>query len=387
MTKLLLHLFLRKYRDPSNSAYHAAVGKLAGMVGVFCNIALCAAKMTVGFLAGSVSIMADAWNNLSDAAASVVALLGFRMAQRPADQDHPFGHARYEYLSALTVAVLILLIGLELGKSALEKIFAPSSVEISAVTIIVLLLSMAVKLWMMGWFRATGKLIDSDTLKATALDSRNDVLATGGVLLGCLLGSWLNIPVDGWIGLAVALFILHSGVDMVRQTVSPLLGKQADAGLVKKISQVILSHDKVLGIHDLLVHDYGPGRCFASVHAEVSAKEDLMACHDLIDDIERDVLREVNVHIVIHYDPVDVDDRQWQSLRRIVERTVFVVDPRLSVHDFRLSGEGEQTKMIFDLDVPYAVQQTRQELKAAIDDSLRQQGVNFDTNIHFDGKE
>ena len=387
MTKLLLRVFLRKYRDPADPAYHGAVGKLAGAVGIFCNILLFAAKLTVGWLAGSVSIMADAWNNLSDAAASLVALLGFRMAQRPADQDHPYGHARYEYLSALTVAVLILLIGLELGKSALEKILNPVPVEVSAWTIAVLLISMAVKLWMMGWFRGTGKLIASDTLRATALDSRNDVLATGAVLVGCLLGDWLQIAVDGWFGLAVALFILHSGADMVRQTVSPLLGKQADAGLVDKIRKVILSHDKVLGIHDLLVHDYGPGRCFASVHAEVDAREDLMACHDLIDDIERDVLREVNVHIVIHYDPVDVEDRQWQHFRRTVERTVFTLDPRLSVHDFRLSREGEQIRMIFDLDVPYAIRQTRQELKAAIDGSLRQQGVLHETVIHFDGKE
>lgn len=386
MTRLLLKLFLGR-RDPSDPTYHGAVGRLAGVTGIVCNSLLFAAKLAAGWLAGSVAIMADGWNNLSDAAASVVTLLGFRLAQRPADKDHPYGHARYEYLSALTVAVLILLIGVELAQSSVGKIMEPQNVEVSGLSVAVLLGSMAMKLWMMHWFRVTGKLIDSDTLRATAVDSRNDVLATGAVLVGCLVGHFFQIRIDGWIGLAVALFILYSGIGMARQTVSPLLGEQADAQLVDKIRGVILSHEKILGIHDLLVHDYGPGRCFASVHAEVSARENILVCHDMIDDIERDVLRELNVHLVIHYDPVDVEDQQWQQLRAAVEQIIFRMDPRLSVHDFRLAREGEALRLVFDLEVPYSMSGTREALKAAIDEALRNQGCAYETVIHFDGKE
>ncbi len=385
MTKLLLWLFLRG-KDPAEPAQHSAVGRLAGTIGIFCNAALFAAKLAVGLLAGSVAIMADGWNNLSDAAASVVALLGFYLAQRPADQDHPYGHARYEYLSALTVAVLILLIGIELAQSAFSKILQPEAMVLSGWSVLVLLGSMTLKFWMMCWFRTTGKIIDSETLRATAVDCRNDVLATGAVLVGCLVGHYFDAQIDGWIGLAVALFIFYSGVTLAKETISPLLGKQADAALVERIGQVILSHDQVFGIHDLLVHDYGPGRCFASVHAEVSARQDPMVSHDIIDDIERDVLRELNVHLVIHYDPVDVEDQQWQSLRLAVEQIAFRIDPRLSVHDFRLLRE-EKLRLVFDLDVPFSVPKSRTELKEAIDDGLAEQGIACETVIHFDGKE
>lgn len=386
MTKLLLRLFLRG-KDPAEPAQHAAVGRLAGAVGIACNGVLFVAKLTVGLLAGSVAIMADGWNNLSDAAASIVTLLGFYLAQRPADQDHPYGHARYEYLSALTVAVLILLIGVELAESAISKILHPEVMALSGWSVMVLLGSMAMKLWMMCWFRTTGKIIDSETLRATAVDCRNDVLATGAVLAGCGIGHFFSIQIDGWIGLAVALFIFCSGIALARQTISPLLGQQADAALVEQIGRVILSHDQVLGIHDLLVHDYGPGRCFASVHAEVSAHQDPMVSHDIIDDIERDVLRELNVHLVIHYDPVDVQDRQWQELRLAVEQIAFRIDPRLSVHDFRLLREADRLRLVFDLDVPYAVPKSRQELREAINAALAEQGIACETVIHFDGKE
>ena len=359
---------------------------MAGMTGIICNVLLFAGKLTVGLLTGAVSIVADAVNNLSDAASSVMTLLGFRLARRPADADHPYGHARYEYLSGLAVAAMILLIGAELVRSSVTKIFNPEPIEFTAVTFWVLVVSMAVKLWMSGFYGKLGRMICSTTLQATSIDSRNDVLATGGVLLGCLVSQAFRISVDGFVGLLVALVILWSGVSIARETISPLLGKQADGELVDRISTLVLSHEKILGIHDLLVHDYGPGQCFASVHAELSAEEDPLECHDIIDDIECDALAELNVHLVIHYDPVLVNDEEWNEMRRMVQDIVRDIYPALSIHDFRMARGAKQTKLVFDLAVPYGSQNERKELKQQIDDALKEQGKQYTTVIRFDAK-
>ena len=386
MTELLLRLFVKNYQDTGNPAVHSAVGILAGVTGIVCNCLLFLGKLIVGLLVGAVSIVADAVNNLSDAASSVVTLLGFRLARRPADADHPYGHARYEYLSGLVVAALILLIGGSLVQSSVEKIISPQPLTFSAVTFGVLLASIAVKLWMSFFFKGLGRRIDSTTLSATAADSRNDVIATTGVLLGCLVGYFFHINVDGYVGLAVALFILWSGVGIAKDTISPLLGQQADGELVDKISKLVLSHDKILGIHDLLVHDYGPGQCFASVHAELSAEENPLACHDIIDDIECDALAELNVHLVIHYDPVLVNDGEWNEMHREVNEIVRQIDPRLSIHDFRMVRGSKQTKLVFDLAVPYSMENQRSEIKQKVDEALAAKGEQYTTVIRFDGK-
>ena len=384
MTELLLRLFVKNYQDTGNPAVHSAVGILAGVTGIVCNCLLFLGKLIVGLLVGAVSIVADAVNNLSDAASSVVTLLGFRLARRPADADHPYGHARYEYLSGLVVAALILLIGGSLVQSSVEKIISPQPLTFSAVTFGVLLASIAVKLWMSFFFKGLGRRIDSTTLSATAADSRNDVIATTGVLLGCLVGYFFHINVDGYVGLAVALFILWSGVSIAKDTISPLLGQQADGELVDKISKLVLSHDKILGIHDLLVHDYGPGQCFASVHAELSAQEDPMVCHDIIDDIEQDAIEQLNVHLVIHYDPVMTDDAEWSEMRGLTEKWVRQVDPRLTIHDFRMVRGAKQTKLVFDLTVPYDMTLSSGEVQQVMEKNLREQGKDYVTVIHLD---
>ncbi|MBP3305087.1 MAG: cation transporter [Oscillospiraceae bacterium] len=387
MTKLLLRLFVKNYEDAENPAVHGAVGKLAGVTGIVCNALLFLGKLITGWLAGSLSIMADAVNNLSDAASSVVTLLGFRLAQRPADKDHPYGHARYEYLSGLAVAVLILVIGVELVKSAITKILHPEPAVISAVTVTVLIASVAVKLWMSGFFASLGKRIRSTTLRAASVDSRNDVLATSAVLGSCLIQYFFNVNLDGYVGLAVALFILWSGVNIAKETISPLLGKQADPLLVEKLTEMVLSHNKILGIHDLLVHDYGPGQCFASVHAELDDQEDSVACHDVIDHIERQAYEELNVHLVIHFDPVAVGDAQREEMRETVDEIIHSLDPQLSMHDFRLIRDTGETKLMFDLAVPYGMDSSRERLKQEIDEALRARGKQCTTEIHFDGKE
>lgn len=386
MTKLLLRIFVRDYRNTESPAVRGATGKLAGITGIVCNILLFALKLAVGIFSGAVSVIADALNNLSDAASSVMTLLGFHLAQRPADRHHPYGHARYEYLSGLTVAVMILVIGFELAKSSVLRIFDPVSVAFTTATLIVLLCSVGIKLWMSVFFRSLGDRIGSATLKATAMDSRNDVIASAAVLLGCLAERFLNWKIDGYVGLAVAAFILYSGVTMVRETVSPLLGQQADETLLQSIGCLICANEKVLGIHDLLVHDYGPGRCYASVHVEISAGEDPLHCHDIIDAIECDVLEKLNVHLVIHYDPVLENDAEWTKMRKLTETVVKQLDPCYSMHDFRLVRGASQTKLVFDLAVTDCETVDTKAIKQNIDALLKAKNLNYTTVIRFDNK-
>lgn len=383
MTGLLLRLFVKDADNTENPAVHTSIGKMAGFTGICCNILLFLGKLLAGLLSGSVSILADAINNLSDAGSSLVTLLGFYLAQRPADKEHPYGHARYEYLSGLVVSTLILVIGLELGKSSFEKVLHPQPILATPVVWGVLTVSLCLKLWMSHFFRTLGVRIRSVTLTAASADSRNDVIATAGVLLGYIVSSLFGVNVDGIVGLGIAAFILWSGIGIARDTISPLLGAR-DPELVKKLSALVLSHEKVLGIHDLLVHDYGPGQCFASVHAELSAEEDPLACHDIIDDIEQDAWERLNVHLVIHYDPVMTNDAEWNRMRTLTEGWVRQVNPRLSIHDFRMVRSTRQTKLVFDLAIPYDMALSAREVQAFIAEQLQKEGRDYQTVIHLD---
>ncbi|MCD7754986.1 MAG: cation diffusion facilitator family transporter [Firmicutes bacterium] len=385
MTKFLLRRFVKNSQHPETPAVRSAIGTMAGVTGMVCNILLFLGKLLAGLLTGSVAVVADAVNNLSDAASSVAAWLGFRLARRPADADHPYGHARYEYLSGLAVAAMILLIGAELVKTSVGKILDPEPIDFSLVTLGVLAASIAVKLWMAGFYRKLGDMIASTTLLAAAVDSRNDVIATSAVLLGCLASRFFQVDVDGYVGLAVAILILCSGVKLGKETISPLLGKQPDAALVKALTDMVLAHEKILGIHDLLVHDYGPGQCFASVHAEMPAGEDTLTCHEIIDQIEREALTQLNVHLVIHFDPVTTDDALWTQMYGAVRRIVGTLDPRLSVHDFRLE-RGEADTLVFDLEMPFDMQGQENRIRQAIAQALEQENTPYALQIRFDGK-
>ena len=379
MTKLLLRLFVQ---EPDTPDGRARVGSLAGAVGIVCNVLLFLGKVIAGTVAGSVAIAADGFNNLSDAASSIVTLLGFRFSRKPADAHHPYGHARAEYLSGLCVAVLILFIGVELAKSSIGKILAPEPVEFSAVTFWVLIASITMKLWMSRFVGGLGKRIGSLTLEATSADSRNDVIATSAVLLSCLVGRFFHIAIDGWTGLCVAAFILWSGYGIARETMSALLGEQADGALVEKLTAMVLGHDGILGIHDLLIHDYGPGRCFASAHVELSAEEDPLICHEIIDHLECDALRELNVHLVIHHDPVAVNDAEWGRLREQVEQIARGLDERLSVHSFRLVRGRGMPRLVFDLAVPYGVDQ--EEVRMSLRERMVEAGITNPVTVRFD---
>ncbi len=381
----MVAFLLRRLKiQPNTIEGRTRVGSLAGTIGIVCNILLFVGKVMAGLLSGSVAIAADGWNNLSDAASSIVTLLGFRFSRKPADAHHPYGHARAEYLSGLCVAVLILFIGTELGRGSLGKIFHPEPVEFTWLTFGILAASILTKLWMAVFVKKLGRLIGSKALEATAADSRNDVIATAAVLLSCIVGRFTGLMIDGWMGLAVAVFILYSGYSIARETVSILLGEQADRELVERLQGMVLSHEGILGIHDLLIHDYGPGRCFASAHVELSAEEDPLVCHEIIDHLECDALEQLNVHLVIHHDPVAVNDGEWDRVRELASHAVRAVDGRMSVHSFRLVRSHGEPKVVFDVAIPYGMSMQQAELRQAIEEGLRQQGVEIQTVIRFD---
>ena len=374
MTKLLLRLFVKDAKNTDSPKVRAAIGTMSGLVGIVCNLLLFAFKLLVGTLTSSVSITADAMNNLSDASGSIVTFIGFRVADKPADEHHPYGHARAEYLSGLGVAALILVIGIELVKTSVKKIFAPTPVEFTAVAAVVLLASIALKFWMNLFNRSLAKRIDSTALMATAADSRNDCITTGAVLIAAVVEKLTHVPVDGWIGLGVALFILYSGLNLAKDTISPLLGENADPELREKIVDYIVSQPKVLGYHDLMVHDYGPGQRFASLHVEMDCREDPLDCHELIDDMERECLRSHNVHLVIHYDPVIVDDPVLNALKNRVLCLLQAKDSRLSLHDFRMVPGKKHMNLVFDVALPRDLKDKGEELRSWVEDTLNAEG-------------
>ena len=342
-----------------------------------CNILLFAVKFLLGTLTASVAITADAFNNLGDASSGIVSFLGFKMASRPADKEHPYGHARYEYLAGLTVCVLILVIGVELLKESFGKILHPQPVDFSWVTVAVLLLAIGVKLWLAVFNRTLGKRISSQTLMATAADSRNDVIATGAVILATILSHVTKLSLDGYMGLAVALFILYSGANLVKETLDPILGKAADEEMVKEIEKRIMGYPGVLGTHDLMIHDYGPGRMFGSVHVEVAAEEDVLKSHDMVDNIERDFLKELNIHLIVHMDPIVTKDESVRNLRHWLAKEVKKVHEELTIHDLRVVPGETHTNIIFDCVVPHGISRTDEEVKEAIDLLVKETYPNY----------
>ena len=366
MTEFLLKHFVKGYPDTSSPAVRTRCGNLAGTVGIVCNVLLCAGKFLAGFLSGSLAISADAVNNLSDASSSVIALLGFRIAAKPADDEHPYGHGRTEYLAGLAASVMILLIGLELVKTSVGKIMAPEPIQAGLVPLAVLVVSILVKLWMAGFNRQVGKEIGSSVLEATAADSRNDVIATSAVLVATLAQMIFDWQLDGWIGLAVAAFILYSGWGLVKEAIAPLLGQAPDPEMVRHILEVTRSYPGVLGIHDLIVHDYGPGRQFASLHVEMAASQDVLASHDVIDQIERRFLEQEGLHVIIHYDPIVTDNNEVGEAREYLAKQVKRLDPRLTIHDLRVVPGETHTNLIFDLVVPHGFEMPECRLKSEV---------------------
>ncbi|MGN0570978.1 MAG: cation diffusion facilitator family transporter [Candidatus Fimenecus sp.] len=370
MAELLAKLFIKDYQNTKSPAVRAAYGELSGAVGICVNLLLSAAKFFVGTITGSISISADAVNNLSDAGSSVVTLVSFKLAKKPADKDHPYGHGRIEYIAALIVSFLILMMGFELFKSSVDKIRDPSPVTYSTVALVILLLSIAAKLWLAYFNHRLGKKIDSAATKAVVSDSLSDTAATTVALAALLLSLVTDFPVDGWFGIVVALFIFRSGAEILKDTVGLLLGKPPEKEFFDEIEQEILSYDGVVGVHDLIIHDYGPGRSFASVHAEVPANIDILQSHDTVDLIERDLQQKYGMLVSIHMDPVVTDDARVTELKEICQKVIHDIDERLTLHDFRMVEGPTHTNLIFDTVAPPDFPMSDRELCNAISEKL-----------------
>ncbi|MDD3242113.1 MAG: cation diffusion facilitator family transporter [Eubacteriales bacterium] len=380
----MLKLFIKDYQNVKDPAVRQRYGNFGSTVGIVTNVLLCAGKLAVGLLFHSVSVTADAVNNLSDAGSSVISLVSFKMANRPADAKHPFGHARIEYIAALIVAFLIVILGIELIKSSITKIITPDEIAFSVMTVVVLVLSIAAKLGLYLMNKKLGKRIDSSVMQATATDSLSDVLATSGVLLSTLLSPVFHFSLDGYMGAVVAVFIIISGFRIAVDTMDHLVGQAPSEELIHDISAYVLKYEGVIGIHDLMIHNYGPNRCFASVHAEVEADRDIMVSHDIMDNIERDIAADLGIHLVIHLDPVDTENEEVNALRRQVAALVRGIDGALSMHDFRTVSGLTHRNLIFDVQVPYTCAKSDQQILEELHRGIKAMSADYFAVVTLD---
>lgn len=384
MTNLIIRLFIRNYKNTEDSDVRIAYGKVAGLVGIVTNLLLTAAKLIVGILSNSIAIIADAINNLTDSASSVVTMVGFKLAAKPADEKHPYGHARIEYIAGLIVSILILVLGVELGRSSLEKIITPEETTFNYVVLGVLGGSILVKLWQCLFYRRMGKAIHSPTLKATATDSLNDVVATSVVLVGTVISYFIGFNLDGYLGMAVAVFIVISGIRLVMETSNPLLGMAPSQLLVAKLRHVLDQCDGLLGYHDLQFHDYGEQMYFATVHVEMDSTQTLEESHAVIDALERQVKRELHIELVAHLDPVTVGDERTNSLNRQIRDLLHTVSPQLSMHDFHVHWGEDAAQISFDLVAPYRFPIRDGELKNLVEVGVAALGEGYTADVTVD---
>ena len=384
MTRFLIKHFIKDYNNVSDFKVREAYGLLGGIVGIIANVLLCTSKIAIGLIGGSIAILADGINNLSDAGSSIVSLLGFKLSSKPADEGHPYGHARIEYLAGLIVSFIILLLGLELIRSSISKILIPEPLNFSWLMVIVLVFSILIKIWLCLFNRYLGKRIQSTTMIATATDSLNDVIATTAVLIALFIAKFTGFNLDGYMGIVVGLFIFYSGFNLVKETTNPLLGEAPSPELLETVHTKLLSYPTICGYHDLVLHSYGPNRYFASVHAEVPSDANLLECHDLIDNIERDFTRELGINLVIHLDPIVTNDAFSNALKKQVEEIVTDIHTELSIHDFRLVVGQTHTNLIFDVLVPVSFKMNPIQLAERIDQEVKKIDSNYYTVITLD---
>ncbi len=353
MTGLLIRLFVKNSEDIRNPDVRKDYGTLSGGVGIVCNILLFVFKVITGIVSSSISVIADAFNNLSDAASSIITIIGFKLADKPADNEHPYGHGRYEYLSGLLIAFLIVMTAVELLKSSVDKIFSSSDVEFSAFSVIILLLSIGVKLWMAVFNKKIGRKLNASAMLATAADSLSDCIATGAVLISLIVGYIFKINIDGYTGVLVALFVFKAGFEAANDTLKPLLGQAPDPEFVKALEDSVLEDNKIKGIHDMHIHDYGPGRVVVSLHAEIPAEMNVMEAHDIIDSTEDKIKKKYKCDISIHMDPVETENERVNELKKTVGEIINEISPKLNFHDFRITQGPMRTNIIFDIEIPF----------------------------------
>lgn len=384
MTNFLIKHFIPNASDVKSPAVRQRYGVVSSVVGILCNALLCTAKIAAGLLTGAVSIVADGINNLSDGGSCVVSLLGFKMADKPADDKHPFGHGRIEYVAGLIVSFIIVLMGVELAKTSLDKIFHPEEISFSWITPAVLGISILVKLWMCFFNRKMGDKIDSAVLRATAMDSLSDVAATSSVLAGFVIGYWARVNLDGYLGVLVALFILYTGVSTAKGTLDLLLGEAPDPEFVKQIQQEVLSYPEIIGVHDLIVHNYGPGHSVISLHAEVPCDVDILKIHDTIDNAERDLKKKFDCEVVIHMDPIVTDDKETNEIHQKLSSIVRLLDSRVTIHDFRMVKGPTHTNLIFDIVVPHQFRLTDDQVVESLRQAVKALDARYEIVVNVD---
>lgn len=382
MTDLIVKTFIKDHKNINDSKVRTRYGILSGCVGIAVNVILCLLKFFVGSLTGSIAITADAVNNLSDAGSSAVTVFGFKMAGKPADRDHPFGHGRIEYITAMIVSFIILFMGIELAIQSVEKIRSPENVQFSLIGAVIIAVSILGKLWLAFFNKSLGRKIHSPAMTAVVADSISDIAATSITLIALILSNFFpNLHVDGWLGIIVACFVLKAGLDIFRDTLSTLIGKSPSKELVEALKKKILSYDHVSGIHDLIVHSYGPGRDFATVHVEMPSDLNVMVGHNIIDDIENDVKKEMGIDLTIHYDPIEVNNERVTELKEITESVVRKVNPELSIHDFRIVDGPMHTNLIFDVVIPYGFKESPKEIISEISSQISEINSSYFTVI------
>lgn len=384
MTNILIRWFIRNYRELTDPKVREAYGKFAGVVGIVTNFLLFLIKITAGLLFNSIAITADAVNNLSDSGSSLITLMGFKLSGKPADAEHPYGHARIEYISGLIVSVLVLFLGFQLIQSSVVKIIYPQAAKFSILSVVILIAAILIKYWQCRFYRNIGKRINSTTLIATSVDSRNDILSTTAVLLATLVTRLTGFNLDGYMGALVALVIMISGIKLIIDTSNPLLGIPPSKEMVDSIYQKILSYDHIIGLHDLTVHSYGASRWFASVHCEVSADQDIMVSHDIIDNIERDFLNDLGIQMVIHLDPIVTNDPKTNQLKDLVEGFIKEISPKVRMHDFRVVWGVSHSNLIFDVVAPYGLEYTDDQLIELISDKIHNYNASYHAVITVD---
>lgn len=384
MTDFLCKRFVKNHENTKEPQVREGYGKLASVVGIISNAILCIAKILVGLISGSIAIIADGINNLADASSSVITLAGFKLSAMPEDEEHPYGHARIEYITGMIVSVLIVVVGVELIKSSIDKILHPEPLEFSWSIVIVLLLAILLKIWQAMFNIKVGKKINSVALTATGADSRNDVISTAAVLFSIIIGKMANIQIDGYMGVLVALFIIWSGIGLIKETSSPLLGEAPDPDLVAAISEMVSDFDGVLGIHDLVVHNYGPGKIFASIHIEVDANGDLMESHDMVDNIERQLSKKLHIVLTAHMDPIKIDDPIVSLMNEVTTKVTDSLDGISNVHDLRVVPGPTHTNIIFDVVVNPSCKLSNKEIHQTFTDTIKAIDENYFVVINFD---
>ena len=384
MSKFLIKKFIKNYENTSDPAVRESYGALAGTVGIASNLVLCIIKILTGIIFSSIAILADGINNLSDASASLITLIGFKLSGKAADKDHPYGHGRTEYLTGLIISAMVLVIGFSLLKSSVEKIFHPEPLEFSILTIFVLAAAIAIKLWQASFNMSLGKAIESEALMATAADSRNDVISTSAVLVSVILGKIFSVNLDGYTGVLVALFIIWSGIGLIKEALGPILGQAPDPKLTEAIREKVLSNEKILGVHDLVIHDYGPGRLFASLHAEVNAEENIMEIHDLIDNIEYEVYTNLRVLLTIHMDPLNINDPVVKKVNEQLTEIIKDVPDILSFHDVRVVSGSTHTNVVFDIVLDFKSKLAQKDVRELLETELRKYDSKYNCVITVD---